>query len=51
MWNSHSVDLILTLLGILWNKTLVEFFDKLSSTAVDFIKSERELENMHLYLH
>ena len=46
---SHSVDLILKLVGILWNRTSVEVVDKLSSTSVDFIRSERELENMHLY--
>ena len=40
---------ILKLVGILWNRTLVEVVDKLSSTSVDFIRSERELENMHLY--
>ena len=40
---------ILKLLGILWNRTLVEFVDKLSSTAADFIRSERELENVCLY--
>ena len=28
---------------------MVEVLDKLSSTAVDFIRSERELEYMHLY--
>ena len=39
---------VLKLVGILWNRT-VEVFDKLSSTAVDVIRSERELENMHLY--
>ena len=46
---SHFVDLILKLVGILWNRTSVEVVDKLSSTSVDFIRSERELENMHLY--
>ena len=40
---------ILKLVGILWNRTLVEVVDKLLSTTVDFIRSERELENMHLY--
>ena len=28
---------------------MVEVLDKLSSTAVDFFGSERELEYMHLY--
>ena len=46
---SHSVELILKLVGILWNRTFVEVFDKLSSTTVDFIRSEGELENMPLY--
>ena len=44
---AHTI--ILKLLGILWNRTLVEYADKLSSTAVDFIRSEKELENMHLH--
>ena len=43
------VNSILKLFGILWNRTFVEVLNKLSSTAVDFIRSERELENMHLY--
>ena len=33
--------------GFLWNRTVV--VDKLSSTSVDFIRSERELEKLHLY--
>ena len=41
--------LILKLVGILWTRISVEVVDKLSSTTVDFIRSERELENMHLY--
>ena len=36
--------LLLKLIGILLNRTSVEVIDKLSSTAVDFIRSERELE-------
>ena len=44
-----GVCFILKVVGILWNRTVVEVFDKLSSTAVDFIRSERELENIHLY--
>ena len=32
---SHSVDLILKLVGILWKRTSVEAVDKLSSTSVD----------------
>ena len=46
---SHSVDLILKLVGILWNRKSVEVVDKFSSTTVDFIRSERELESMCLY--
>ena len=46
---SHFVDLILKLVGILWNRTSVEVVDKLSFRSVDFIRSERELENMHIY--
>ena len=49
MYISHSVYLILKLVGILWNRILVEVFDKLSSTAVGFIRSEGELECMCLY--
>ena len=45
---SHSVELILKLVGILWNN-ISWSIDMLSSTSVDFIRSERELENMHLY--
>ena len=40
---------ILKLVGILWNRTPGEVVDKRSSTSVDFIRSERELENMCLY--
>ena len=40
---------ILKLVGIPWNRTSVEVVNKLSSTSVDFIRSERKLENMHLY--
>ena len=36
--------MILKLVGILWNRTSGEVVDKLSSTSVDFIRSERELE-------
>ena len=36
-------------LGILWNRTVVEVVDKLSSTSVDFIRSERKLEKLCLY--
>ena len=39
----------LKLADILWNRTSVEVVDKLSSTTVDFIRSERELENMCLF--
>ena len=31
--------------GFLWNRTVVVVVDKLSSTSVDFITSERELKN------
>ena len=37
---------MLKLVGILWNRTSVEVVDKLSSTSVDFIRSERELVNL-----
>ena len=37
------------LVGILWNRKSVEVVDKLSSTSVDFIRSERELENMLIW--
>ena len=40
---------ILKLVGVLWNRTVVEVVDKLSSTAVDFIRFERELENRCLH--
>ena len=33
----------------LWNRTLVALVDKLSSTTVDFIRSEGELKNCALY--
>ena len=33
----------------LWNRTLVAFVDKLSSTTVNFIRSEGELKNCALY--
>ena len=35
---------ILKQVGFLWNKTVVVVVDKLSSTSVDFLRSERELE-------
>ena len=47
--SSQFSSFLLKLVGILWNRTFVEVFDKLSSTTGDFIRSERELENMHLY--
>ena len=37
-------NLLLKMVGILWNRTSVEVVDKLSSTSVDFIRSERELK-------
>ena len=30
--------------GFLWNRTVVEVVDKLSSTSIDFIRSGRELK-------
>ena len=36
-------------IGFLWNRTVVVVVDKLSSTSVDFIRSERELKILHLY--
>ena len=48
-WPLHLLSLILKLAGILWNRTSVEVVGKLSSTYVDFIRSEREMGNMHLY--
>ena len=33
----------------LWNRPLVAFVDKLSSTTVDLIRSEGELKNCSLY--
>ena len=42
-------ELILKLVGILWNRTFVEVVDKLSSATKGFIRSEKELKNMHLY--
>ena len=35
--------------GFLWIRTVVVVVDKLSSTSVDFIRSERELKKLHLY--
>ena len=32
--------------GFLWNRTVVVVVDKLSSTSVDFIRSERELKTV-----
>ena len=36
-------------IGFLWNRKVVVVVDKLSSTSVDFIRSERELEKLCLY--
>ena len=33
----------------LWDRALVAFVDKLSSTTVEFIRSEGELKNWMLY--
>ena len=48
MYISLSVDLILKQAGFLWNRTSVVVV-KLSSTAVDFFRTERELEKLSLY--
>ena len=40
---------ILKCVDILWNRTLVLPEDKLSSTTVDFIRSEGKLKTKHLY--
>ena len=40
---------ILKYADILWNRTLVLLEDKLSSTTVDFIRSEGKLKTEHLY--
>ena len=40
---------VLMQVGFLCNRTVVVVVDKLSSTSVDFIRSERELEKLHLY--
>ena len=45
---SHSVEVILKYAEILWNRTLVLLEDKLSSTTVDFIRSEGKLKTKHL---
>ena len=46
----HEMNgVLLKFVSILWNRTSVEVVDKFSSTSIDFIRSERELENMHLY--
>ena len=50
--NIHEVNkhhYFMKLVGILWKRTSVEVVDKLSFTSADFIRSERELENMCLY--
>ena len=39
---------ILKQVGFLWNRTVVVFVDKLSSTSVDFIRSDRELKKTAL---
>ena len=57
-WCSMNLDVlrygwlitaILGQAGILWNRTVVIVVDKLSSTSIDFIRSERELKKLHLY--
>ena len=40
---------VLKYADILWNRTLVLLEDKLSSTTVDFIRSEGKLKTKHLY--
>ena len=42
--HDNSIEVV-----FLWNRTLVAFVDKLSSTTVDFIRSEGELKNCALY--
>ena len=37
--------MVLKEVGFHWNRTVVVVVDKLSSTSVDFIRSERELKN------
>ena len=40
---NHSVDLPVIQLIFLWNRTFLESLDKLSFTAVNFIRSENNL--------
>ena len=53
--NSNLCYVILDMIGvlkyadILWNRTLVLLEDKLSSTTVDFIRSEGKLKTKCLY--
>ena len=42
-------DRYLKQVGFHWNRTVAVVVDKLPSTSVDFIRSERELEKLHLY--
>ena len=49
-WVSTKFGMIvLKQVGFLWNRTVVVVVDELSSTAIDFIASERELIKLHLY--
>ena len=42
-------NVVLKYADIFWNRTLVLLEDKLSSTTVDFIRSEGKLKTKHLY--
>ena len=46
---SRTRERILKYADILWNRTLVLLEDKLSSTTVDFIRSEGKLKTKCLY--
>ena len=45
--NATQHPIILKQVGFLWNRTVA--VDKLSSTSVVFIRSERELKKLHFY--
>ena len=42
VYHYDTLLLILKQVGFLWNRTVVVVVDKLSSTSVDFIRSERQ---------
>ena len=49
IYQSHTSNSdILKQVGFLWNRTVIIVVHKLPSTSVDFIRSERELEKLHL---